>query len=180
MPVGIMLMLLAAPLLSAIGWRNFWLGNAAVAGACALLLALHAPAASAKTVNEPAKRFFAEVATVIRHPGCLVLSFTFFAFACQIFSLTFALPLLLTSTHGASLDAAGLLSALVLAVSSVGHISSGVLLRAGVPVWINIATAFACLTLCSSLVCGGVLSPQGISLVAALALGIGGLAPGAI
>jgi predicted MFS family arabinose efflux permease len=178
MPIGIMLMMLAAPLLSAIGWRNFCLGNAAVASACALLLALHVP--SERTTNEPANRFFAEVVTVISDPSCLVLSFTFFAFACQIFSLSFALPLLLTSTHGTSLGAAGLFSALVLAVSAVGHISSGVLLRAGVPVWINIATAFACLGICSFLVYGGVLSPQGISLVAALALGIGGLAPGAI
>src|SRR5262245_6010871 len=145
MPAGIMLMLLAAPLLLAIGWRNFWLANAVVASACALLLALHAPALPASTANGPANRFFAEVATVIRHPVCLVLAFTFFAFACQIFSLSFALPLLLTSTHGASLGTAGLLSALALGVSAVGHVSSGVLLRAGVPVWTNIATAFACL-----------------------------------
>ena len=180
MPIGIMLMLLAAPLLLAIGWRNFWLANAAVASVCAVVLALYAPVVSPTTANEPAHRFFAEVAAVIRHPSCLVLAFTFFAFACQIFSLSFALPLLLTSAHGASLGTAGLLSALVLAVSAVGHVSSGVLLRAGVPVWINIATAFACLALSSFLIYGGVLAPQGISLVAALALGVGGLAPGAI
>jgi predicted MFS family arabinose efflux permease len=180
MPIGIMLMLLAAPLLLAIGWRNFWLANAAVASACAILLALYAPEASATTANQPGHRFFAEVAAVIRHPSCLVLGFAFFAFACQIFSLSFALPLLLTSAHGTSLGAAGLLSALVLAVSAIGHISSGILLRAGVPIWINIATAFACLALTSFLIYDGVLSPQGISVVAALALGIGGLAPGAI
>jgi predicted MFS family arabinose efflux permease len=178
MPVGIMLMLLAAPLLPAIGWRSFWLANATAVSVCALLLALYAPAMPA--AREPASRFFAEVATVIRHPSCLVLGFAFFAFSFQIFSLSFALPLLLTSAYGASLGTAGLLSAMVLAVSAVGHVSSGVLLRAGVPVWINIATAFGCLTLSSFLVYGGVLSPGGISLVAALALGFGGLAPGAI
>jgi predicted MFS family arabinose efflux permease len=177
MPIGIMLMLLAAPLLSSIGWRNFWLANAAVASACALLLALHAPVMQTR---KPTDRFSAEVATVIRHPGCLVLGFTFFAFACQIFSLSFALPLLLTSAYGASLGTAGLLSAMVLAVSAVGHISSGVLLRAGVPIWVNVAAAFGCLTLSSFLVYGGMLSPQGIAVVAALALGLGGLAPGAI
>ncbi len=178
MPIGIMLMMLAAPLLPAIGWRNFWLANAALVGACALLLALHAPTIS--TAREPTGRFFTRIATIVRHPSCLVLGFAFFAFACQIFSLAFSLPLLLTSAHGTSLGAAGLLSALVLAVSAVGHISSGVLLRAGVPVWVNIATAFACLALSSFLVYDDMLPPQGIALVAALALGIGGLAPGAI
>jgi DHA1 family inner membrane transport protein len=179
MPTGIMLMLLAAPLLPAIGWRNFWLANAAVACACALLLAFHTPAVS-RTVHKPTTRFFVDVATVIRHPGCLVLSFAFFAFSCQIFSLIFALPLLLTSAHGASVGAAGLLSALVMAVSAAGHVSAGVLLRAGVPIWVNVAAAFGCLTLSGFLVYGDVLSPRGISVVAALALGIGGLAPGAI
>jgi predicted MFS family arabinose efflux permease len=179
MPIGIMLMLLAAPLLSSIGWRDFWLANAAVAGSCALLLALHAPAVP-ETVHESTGRFFAQVVAVIRHPSCLLLGFAFFVFACQIFSLAFALPLLLTSAPGISLGAAGLLSALVLATSAVGHVASGVLLRIGVPIWVNIAAAFACLALSVFLVYGGVLPPLGIALVAALALGIGGLAPGAI
>lgn len=179
MPTGIMLMLLAAPLLSSVGWRNFWFANAAVASACALLLALHAPAVQ-ETIRKPTDRFFAQVATVICHSGCLVLGFTFFAFACQIFSLAFALPLLLTSAHGASLGAAGLLSALVMAASAVGHVASGVLMRIGVPIWVNIAAAFACLALSVFVIYWGGLSPQAISLVAALALGIGGLAAGAI
>jgi len=179
MPIGIMLMLLAAPLLPAIGWRNFWFANAAVTSACALLLALHAPAAS-ETARKPTDRFFAQVATVLRHPSCLVLGFAFFAFSCQIFSLLFALPLLLTSAYGVSLGTAGLLGALVMAVSAAGHVSSGVLLRAGVPIWANVAVAFACLALSGFLIYGDVLAPYGISAVAALALGIGGLAPGAI
>jgi predicted MFS family arabinose efflux permease len=178
MPTGIMAMLFAAPLLPAIGWRNFWLANALVTGVCTMLLAIYAPATSRE--HKPAGRFFADITTIMRHPGCLVLAFAFFAYSCQIFSLAFALPLLLTSAHGVSLGGAGLLSALVLAVSAIGHVSSGYLLRAGVPVWINIAAAFACFALSGFAIYGGALSPQGISLVAALALGIGGLAPGAI
>jgi MFS transporter, DHA1 family, inner membrane transport protein len=178
MPTGIMAMLFAAPVLPAIGWRNFWLANALATSVCTVLLAIYAPAAPRE--RKPAGRFFADVTAIVRHPACLVLAFAFFAYACQIFSLTFALPLLLTSAHGVSLGTAGLLSALVLAVSAVGHVSSGYLLRAGVPVWINIAAAFGCFALSGFAIYGGVLPPQGISLVAALALGIGGLAPGAI
>jgi predicted MFS family arabinose efflux permease len=179
MPAGIMLMLLAGPLLPTIGWRNFWFANALVAGSCAILLAIHAPAISTAPRESPS-RFFAEVAAVLRRPRCLVLAFAFFAYSCQIFSLSFALPLLLTSTYNVSLATAGLLSALVLAVSTIGHVSSGLLLRAGVPIWTNIAAAFVFFAFAGFVVYGGVLAVQGASLVAALALGIGGLAPGAI
>jgi len=179
MPIGIMLMLLVAPLLSTIGWRNFWLANALATGSCAILLAIHAPAAPA-TARAGALRFFADALTIVRQPSCLVLAFAFFAYSCQIFSLTFALPLLLTSAYGVSLGAAGLLSAMVLAVSAIGHLSSGLLLRAGVPIWANVAAAFGFFAVSGFAVYGNVLPPQGISLVAALALGVGGLAPGAI
>src|SRR6266704_3659860 len=176
MPIGIMLMLLVAPLLPTIGWRSFWLANALATGSCAILLAIHAPA----TARAGVARFFADALTIVRQPSCLVLAFAFFAYSCQIFSLTFALPLLLTSAYGVSLGAAGLLSAMVLAVSAIGHLSSGLLLRAGVPIWANIAAAFGFFVLSGFAVYGNVLPPQGISLVAALALGVGGLAPGAI
>jgi MFS transporter, DHA1 family, inner membrane transport protein len=178
MPAGIMLMLFAAPLLSLIGWRNFWLANASVASMCAALLAMYAPTVSATA--RPEGRFFSEVMRVVRHPSCLVLAFAFFAYSCQIFSLTFALPLLLTSVHNVSLSTAGLLSALVLAVSAIGHVASGFLLRAGMPIWCNIAAAFGFFAFSGFAIYGGALPPQGVSLIAALALGVGGLAPGAI
>ena len=179
MPAGIMLMLFAGPVLPTVGWRNFWFANAVAAGLCAVLLAFHAPAISAAPRESPS-RFLAEVAAVVRRPRCLVLALAFFAYSCQIFSLSFALPLLLTSTYKVSLGTAGLLSALVLAVSTIGHVSSGFLLRAGVPIWTNIAAAFAFFAVAGFAVYGGVLEAEGTALVAALALGIGGLAPGAI
>jgi DHA1 family inner membrane transport protein len=180
MPTGIMLMLFAAPLLPTIGWRNFWLANALATGACATLLAICVPETPPAPARVPAGRFFADVTTVVRHPSCLALAFAFFAYSCQIFSLAFALPLLLTSAHNVPLGAAGLLSALVLAVSAIGHLSSGFLLRAGVPIWANIAAAFGFFALSGYAIYGGALPPYGVSLTAALALGIGGLAPGAI
>jgi sugar phosphate permease len=69
---------------------------------------------------------------------------------------------------------------MILAVSAIGHLSSSFLLRVGVPIWANIAAAFGFFALSSIAVYGDVLPPQGISIVAALALGVGGLAPGAI
>jgi MFS transporter, DHA1 family, inner membrane transport protein len=176
MPVGVMLMLLVAPRLPTIGWRSFWLLNALATGSCAILLSIHAPA----TRRAEAPSFFADAFAIVRQPSCVLLAFAFFAYSCQYFSLVFALPLLLTSAHGASLGAAGLLTAIVLAVSAIGHLSSSLLLRIGVPVWANVAAAFGFFALSSIAVYGDLLPPQGISVVAALALGVGGLAPGAI
>jgi predicted MFS family arabinose efflux permease len=179
MPAGIMLMLFVGPLLPLIGWRNLWFASAAAAAACSTLLALRAPVVP-EARHESASRFFAEVAHVVRHARCVALAFAFFAYSCQIFSLAFALPLLFTSAHGISLGSAGLLSALVLAVSTAGHVSSGFLLRAGVPIWLNIAMAFGFFAVSAFVVYAGTLPPQIVALAAALALGVGGLAPGAM
>ena len=179
MPAGIMLMLLVGPLLHGIGWRNLWIANAAVAGACGVVLTRHAPHVREEQ-RESAERFFGEAVRVARNPWCLMLGFAFFAYSCQIFSLAFALPQLLTSAHGTTLGAAGLLSAAVLAVSTIGHVSSGFLLRAGPPIWASIAVPFAFFAIASFAIYGGALPPTGVALVAALALGAGGLAPGAL
>ena len=98
MPAGIMLMLLAGPRLPMIGWRTFWFANALLASVCAALLAIYAPAISSAP-REVTRRLFAEVAAIMRHRQCLVLAFAFFAYSCQIFSLSFALPLLLASVY---------------------------------------------------------------------------------
>lgn len=175
MPAGIALMLLVGPLLQEIGWRSLWIANATLAGCCTLLLALHAP-----FVREVPRKFFSEAMKVVRDPRCMMLGFAFFAYSCQIFSLIFALPQLLTSAHHTTLGAAGLLSAAALAVSALGHISSGFLLRAGVPIWASIAVSFGFFAIAGFAIYAGTLPLAGLTLVAALALGIGGLAPGAL
>jgi MFS family permease len=179
MPAGIMLMLCAGPILPAIGWRDLWLANALVATGCAIFLAFRAPAMPQAAI-ETTRRFMSEVATVLRRPRCLLLAVAFFAYSCQIFSLAFALPLFLTSAHHVALGGAALLSASVLAVSAVGHVSSGFLLRAGVPIWASIAVAFGFFAVSDFAIYAGSLPPLGVAVVAAVALGVGGLAPGAL
>ena len=68
--------------------------NALGATTCAALLALCAPAPSVPA-RDLKGRFLSQAIAVIRHPGCRILPLrsSFFAFACQIFSLTVALPL---------------------------------------------------------------------------------------
>jgi MFS transporter, DHA1 family, inner membrane transport protein len=180
MPAGIMLMLLVAPLVPIIGWRNLWVTNALVAGGCGVLLAICAPRLTGTALVEPTDRFFSDVARIVRDHRCLMLAVAFFAYSCLMFSLTFALPSLLTSRNGVALGMAGMVSALVLATSAIGNISSGFLLRAGVPIWANIAAAFLGFAVSGFVVYAGTPSPAALALAAALALGVGGLAPGAL
>jgi MFS transporter, DHA1 family, inner membrane transport protein len=179
MPAGITVMLVLGPLVPLIGWRPLWLASAAVAGICAVLVALFGPCVSeAKpTAND---KFYTEAAKVLQDRSCWTLAFCFFLYSCQIFSMSFALPLLLTSAYGVTLGTAGLISAAILAVSTIGHISSAFSLRAGVPVWANIAAAFAFFAVSGFAVYNGVHNPAIVAIIAALALGIGGLAPGAL
>src|SRR5262249_37764295 len=179
MPAGIMIMLLAAPILSVIGWRNLWLASAMIAGAFSMLLALHAPVPP-RVDSHVSANLLARVASVVCRRHCLVIAFAFFAYSCQIFSLVFALPTLLTSRHGVTLASAGLLSGIVLAASAVGHVSSGSLLRRGIPIWANAAIAFGFFALSSMLVYSCYLPAVAVAIVAALTLAIGGLAPGAL
>jgi MFS transporter, DHA1 family, inner membrane transport protein len=62
MPAGIMLMLLVGPLVPIIGWRNLWVTNALVAGACGVLLAIRAPSLTGAVLAEPTESFFSDVA----------------------------------------------------------------------------------------------------------------------
>ena len=109
-----------------------------------------------------------------------MIASAFFAYSCQIFSLSFALPSLLTAQHGISLANAGILSALALAASTVGHLASGVSLRLGVPIWVNLAVPFGFFALADVLIFAGGLPAPLVAAVAGLALCVGGLAPGAL
>ena len=102
MPTGIMLMLLLGPLLASTGWRAIWQFNAFLAAACSLLLALYAPELPRRT-DMAAGRLLTQVARVLRHRQSVTLAIAFFAYSCQIFSMAFALPLVLTSAHGVAL-----------------------------------------------------------------------------
>src|SRR6516165_8419527 len=179
MPAGMMLMLLLGPLLPIIGWRNLWLATALLTGGCCLALAIFAPRLPKAISPEPTEHFYSDIARILRDPTCLMLAFAFFAYTSLMFSLAFALPSLLTSTKNVALGAAGMLSALVLAMSAIGHLASGFLMRAGVPIWASIAAAFAAFAV-SAFVIYAALPPPAIALAAAIALGLGGLAPGAL
>jgi MFS transporter, DHA1 family, inner membrane transport protein len=178
MPTGILAMLLLGPVLPAIGWQNLWLSNAAMA--CVLAIGVHRalPARSEPALGVAAP--FGGISAVLRSRRCALMAAAFFAYSFHYFSLAFVLPLLLTTARGASLGNAALLGAAAMGVSAIGHLASGPLLRLGLPTWAALTLAFlAYIVAMIGIFCGG-LSIPGVALFAALALGVGGLAPGAI
>lgn len=179
MPTGITLAMMTAPLVSLLGWRPLWFMSACIAALFCVVLHVAVPDAPAFPQRRHAG-WTEEIATVIKNPTCIVLALAFFAFSCQIFSMTFALPLVLTSQHGISVGNAGLLSAAMLTVAAAGHVCSSFLLRAGVPIWANIAAAFLLFGLAPFVVYSAATPLLSTLIFAALALGIGGLAPGAL
>ena len=179
MPFGIMIFLALGPLIPIIGWRELWLIDALVALIYAIAMIAKAPNA-APTTPVHVIRFFSGVRLVAQDTRCLALAGAFFAYSCQIFSLAFALPLLLTATYGKSVGTAGLLSAAVLLISTAGHLSSGFLLRKGIPIWQLLFGAFLVFSFSSVAVYDLSLSAVAVALVAAMTLGFGGVAPGAL
>ncbi len=177
MPTGIMLFLLMGALLPIAGWRTVWLADAAVAAIYALVLLKLAPSLFPPPVRTSGE-FVTGLAKVAGSPRCLATAGAFFAYSCQIFSLAFALPLLLTSVHGISVAHAGGLSAFVLFVSAAGHVASGFLVRAR---WSRVkllVIAYAAFGVAVLAIYSSAAPTWVVALSAAIALGVGGLAPG--
>ena len=79
-----------------------------------------------------------------------------------------------------SVAAAGLFTTAAVAANVVGNIMAGVLLRAGIPVWANVAMSFTVYGIASIIIFAGGVSGGVMAATAALTLGIGGLSPGSI
>ena len=183
LPAGIMLMLFIGPALPAIGWRNLWVTNDVLAVALVVFWRANAGAVFATEEASKIRRPAVSVKHVIETLGkkrCLAAAFAFFAFSCQMFSMSFALPLFLTSTYTISIGTAGLLSGFILAVSVAGHIASGYLLRARFRIWVCVAIALLTFSALSACIYSEALPAPVAVILAAISLGVGGLAPGAL
>jgi len=183
MPTGIMLMLLLAPALPVIGWRNLWLANGTAAMVLMIFWSVRIGAVtSIETANENQRTdiWIKSAIKVLGKKQCIAAAVAFFAYSCQIFSMSFALPHYLTSIYAISIGTAGLLSGFVLAVSVAGHVASGYLLRAGLRIWACVAVALLTFSVLSICIYSTALSTSATIILAAISLGVGGLAPGAL
>jgi len=178
MPIGMALMMLAAPtLIAAFDWRGLWLLNAG-------LLAAFAPAFAWATrgVNPTphGKLSFADIKATVNRPGPWLLAASFAFYTVQWFGLLSWLPTFLAEDLGFDSGDAAYWTAAIVASNAVGNITGGLLLQRGVPRWRILCVAALALGIFGA----GVFQPAiGSDLKLILAFGfsiVGGALPGVV
>lgn len=146
MPVGMTVIMLAAPLMTLLSWRGFWLLNAAILIGYAALLGwgAHVPARRAMQ-HRP---ILQDIGEALAAPGPWILSGLFAAFSAAFFALFGFLPSLLTERLGIGHATASMLTAVAIAASGVGNIICGQLLARGFRPARLLCAGFALMTLC--------------------------------
>jgi DHA1 family inner membrane transport protein len=177
MPMGTVLMLLIGPPLPEIGWRTLWAFDAilpiAYAVLCFFRFGLGGPGARGNSL-------LSEIEALFRARGCLYLALAFGLYSFSYVAIAGFMPLILVTQLHLSVAAAGLFTTVAVAANIGGNIAAGVLLRAGIPVWTNVALSFAVYGTAPLILFASGAGAGVIAVTAALTLGIGGLSPGSI
>lgn len=177
MPVGITLVLLGAPLLTVLGWRGYWFGNAAILGVYALLLSL----ATRGIAPRPAQgELVADLRQAMSASGPWLLALLMAAFGAGYFALIGFLPTILTERLQVSAAEASQLTALVVIVNALGNLASGALLTRGWRRGTVLAAGFAAMAICAAPVLAGSLPPWPSFALCIVFSAISGLIPVAL
>lgn len=158
MPAGMALAMVATPLLlGGIGWRGVWLVSAAVVLAVALLIV--AGTGARRWPGQPrrdsgAALDWAGARTTLARPVLWLFAGAFLLYTVSWFAVAAWLPTFLVETQERSATAAGLFTALVVAVNMGGNLSGGWLLSRGAPGWSLIAVANATMAVTAVLIIG--------------------------
>src|SRR5215470_17668173 len=175
LPAGTAAMMLAAPLLTAFGWRSLWLTNGGIALLYALVVArLIVPA------DEPRSAARADAADVLRSPGPVLIAIAFATYTLHFTALAGLLPALLVERVGLPVATAGLISAATVLANACGNLAAGLLLRRGVPLWAIIAGAFACAGVASLGIFSRGMPAITVAILAAASLAVTGLVPASV
>jgi predicted MFS family arabinose efflux permease len=177
MPVGTVLMLLLGPALPEIGWRTLWVFNAMLPIAYATLCFFRFGLGERGSKESS---LLSDVGALFRAPGCLYLALAFGLYSFSYVAIAGFMPLILVTQLRLSVATAGLFTTAAVAANVVGNIMAGVLLRAGIPVWANVAMSFGVYGIASLIIFASGTSGGVIAATAAFTLGIGGLSPGSI
>jgi predicted MFS family arabinose efflux permease len=177
MPIGTVLMLLLGPALPVIGWRTLWVFDAALpiayAGLCFLRFGLGERGARGSSL-------LSDIDALFRAQGCLYLALAFGLYSFCYVAVAGFMPLLLVTELHLSVAAAGLFTTAAVAANVAGNVTAGILLRAGVPIWANVAMSFVTYGVASLIIFASGAAGGLVAVTAALTLGIGGLTPGSI
>jgi predicted MFS family arabinose efflux permease len=141
MPVGLTIVMLAAPLLALLGWRGFWVLQAVLLAGYAVWLHKSIEEPTQHTSRRPVLR---DIRDTLAAPGPWLLGGLFATFSATFFALFGLLPTYLTDHLRMSAQTASILSAIAVAVSALGNIAGGQLrnwgLRPGVLLMLGFVT----------------------------------------
>ncbi len=129
MPVGMTVVMLAAPLLTLLDWRGFWLLNAVILFAYAVSFVFAIPAPKAAAAD--GQRIGTQLQETLAAPGPWALATVFAAFSAAFFVVFGFLPSLLTEQFGLGQELASMISAIAIAASGVGNLAAGFMLASG-------------------------------------------------
>jgi predicted MFS family arabinose efflux permease len=177
MPIGTVLMLLLGPALPHIGWRALWGFNAILPMAYAALCWLRLGSGER---GPRGTSLLTDVEVLFRTPSCVYLALAFGLYSFSYVAIAGFMPLILVRELHLSVAAAGLFTTAAVAANIAGNIAAGVLLRAGIPIWANVAMSFTIYGVASLIIFASGAGAAVIAGTAALTLGIGGLSPGSI
>jgi len=176
-PVGIAIsMVLARPLTDALGWRGYWLANAAFIAGFIVFFAFWT-----RALTTPAKRATLSGATAsLTRPGPYLMAACFIFYTMQWYAVmtwlpTFAIEVLRVDATGATWIVAG-----VVLANAGGNIFGAELLRRGVPRWRMVAIASGAMGLLSLFIFSNVLPDAGKFVAAAAFSLIGGMLPASL
>lgn len=151
MPVGMAIIMLAAPLLGELGWRGLWWINAAVLTGYAMLFAVgtcRPPVGTASQTRHNVLR--RSLLDTLRSPASWFLAAQFCAYAATFFALFGFLPDILRERLGVGDATAGALSACAVAAGAVGCVACGVLLQRGFRASRLLVTGFSTIAFCTA------------------------------
>jgi MFS family permease len=181
-PVGMTVSLMIAPVvLDGWGWRPLWVLNGVLLAIAALVLdiATRGAPVELRRATSRSSEVLGDIRQVLATPRVRHVSVCFLCYTAQWSPVVGFLPTIYTEQRF-STQAAGLLTAAVVALNAVGNLAAGAVMRIGVPRWTVLAVTSATMGACSV----GIFAPGAeFWLAYALALTfslVGGLLPATI
>lgn len=148
LPFGASLTLLASPvLLGSLGWRGFWLVIVLLTLVC--MAALMRSQGAYGVARSGAALTLAGMVQALRQPGPWWLALGFGCYTLMFYAIMVWLPTFLAQERGASVTAAALLTALVVAVNLGGNLLGSWLVHRAAPRGHVISLAFLAMAACA-------------------------------
>ena len=179
LPFGASVTMLASPfLLGSLGWRGFWLVIVLVTLACLAALLRSQPAYG--VAHRSSAHTFGGVVRALGQPGPWWLGLAFCCYALIFYAIMVWLPTFLVQERGASVSAAALLTALVVAVNVCGNLLGTWLVHRAAPRGHVISLAFLITAACSCGIFSAALPDSLRSFLCMLLMFSGGTIPAAV